>query len=265
MNLLNKLKEQSGFTNTERQVANYIYDNLDNIASMTIGELAKKTYSSNATIIRLCRKLKYQGFKDFKFQLAREIEDLKFTEQSIDFTIPFDTSESTLEIVNKISSLYKESIDIIRSSIQINNLDQIVSSICLAKRVFIFSVGDTNLTVKNFMNKLMKINFYPILATENHEELAMSLNVKQDDLVLFVTYRGQSQLFFNCLKIISQTNCKIVTITANESSILTKFSDFNIFIPHEEKNNRITTFYSQLSFNYILSILYSLIYVRLKG
>ena len=35
-------------------------------------------------------------------------------------------------------------------------------------------------------------------------------------------------------------------------------------IPHKEKNEKIATFYSQISFQYVLSILYSLLYKKQK-
>ena len=38
----------------------------------------------------------------------------------------------------------------------------------------------------------------------------------------------------------------------------------HLIIPHKEKDEKIATFYSQLAFNYILSIIYSLIYKRNK-
>ena len=47
--------------------------------------------------------------------------------QTVDFTIPFYSSETVLEIINNIYlNLYKESIDIINSSIDLNVMEQIV-------------------------------------------------------------------------------------------------------------------------------------------
>lgn len=262
MSLLESLQKDDLFTLGERQVVSYLINNLTNLSSMTIGEIAKNTYSSNATLIRICHKLGCKGFKDFKYQLIKELESNKYTQQSVDFTVPFYPSETTHQIMNNISSLYKESVDIIHSCLDPLEIEKIVETICKSKRMFIYSIGDTNLTVKNFINKLMKINCYPISATDNHEELATSQNVRKDDCVIFVTYRADSLILIECMQIVKRTGCKVIVITANEQSVLTKLSDYHIILPYKEKDNRIATFYSQLSFNYVLSVIYALIYTK---
>ncbi|MEG0593333.1 MAG: SIS domain-containing protein [Coprobacillus sp.] len=114
------------------------------------------------------------------------------------------------------------------------------------------------------MNKLMKINCYPVSATDNHEELATSQNVRKEDCVMFVTYRADSPVLIDCMKIVKKTGCKVIVITANEKSVLTKLSDYHIILPDKEKDNRIATFYSQLSFNYVLSVIYALIHTKVE-
>lgn len=44
---------------------------------MNIAELASVTYTSNASIIRTCRKLNCSGFKELKQKLVQEIENQK--------------------------------------------------------------------------------------------------------------------------------------------------------------------------------------------
>lgn len=117
MTWMNLFEQRDLFTDVEWEVVQYIKDNIYKITLMNIGELAKATYTSNATILRTCRKLECDGFKEFKQRLIKEIESQKHMKQTVDFTIPFYSSETVLEIINNISNLYKESIDIINSSI----------------------------------------------------------------------------------------------------------------------------------------------------
>ncbi|MCD8028146.1 MAG: SIS domain-containing protein [Erysipelotrichaceae bacterium] len=133
-----------------------------------------------------------------------------------------------------------------------------------SNRLFIYSIGDTNLTVRNFMNKLLKINIYPISATDNHEEIYTSQNVQKNDCVLFVSYSGLSHHYEECINIIKPTHCPIMLITANTKSPLVSLADDIILIDDKEKDERIATFYSQLAFQYILTLLYALIYRRVK-
>ncbi|MER2132135.1 MAG: RpiR family transcriptional regulator, partial [Carnobacterium inhibens] len=63
--VLNKLKDQTNFTNTEMRIADYIIQNITTIPTIYIEDLAKLTYTSHSTIIRLCKKIGYDGFRSF--------------------------------------------------------------------------------------------------------------------------------------------------------------------------------------------------------
>lgn len=264
MTWMNLFEQRDLFTDVEWEVVQYIKDNIYKITLMNIGELAKVTYTSNATILRTCRKLECDGFKEFKQRLIKEIESQKHMKQTVDFTIPFYSSETVLEIINNISNLYKESIDIINSSIDINVMEQIVKTIYSAKRMFIYSIGDSKITAKSFINKLIKINYYAISATDNHEETSISASVNSQDCALFISYSGETVDYSNCFYILKRCGCKIITITANEKSIIAQKSDLCILLPNKENDNKIATFYSQLAFQYVLNIIYSLLYAKLK-
>ena len=114
------------------------------------------------------------------------------------------------------------------------------------------------------MNKLIKINIYAILATEYHEELFTSKNVTSDDCAIFVTYRGQKDLFLKCMQEVKKSGAKIILITANRDSVLTRLSNNQIILPNKEHDDRIATFYSQLAFNYILTVIYALLHKKVE-
>ena len=86
------------FTDSQQEVIDFIKNNEDKIIHMSIQDLAKKTYTSNATIIRICKKLGFKGYKDFKLSFIKEIESQKYIHQSIDFSSPFYQQESISQI-----------------------------------------------------------------------------------------------------------------------------------------------------------------------
>ena len=129
-----------------------------------------------------------------------------------------------------------------------------------SKRIFIFGIGDAKITAMNFINKLIKINYFPILATEHNEELHIVKNLTSDDCAFFISYSGNYMSYNECTQILNQNNVPIITLTANGNGYLVKRSQYCLCIPNYEKDNKIATFYSQHAFIYILSIIYSLIY-----
>lgn len=261
MSLLEKLNDDQLFTKTEREIVTYVKNNPNLIINMSIKELAKQTYSSNASIIRICKKLGFSGFKDFKIAYMRNIESLKYVNNKIDFSFPFQNDEPTWQIINSIASIYKESIDLINGELNIDGLEKIVDILDTSERVFIYAIGDSQITAMNFTNKLIKIGKFFQIATENREEIHISHAVTNNDCCLFISY-SINQSYHDCLKVLLSKGCKIITLTANHNDPLYKYSDYNIVIPYKEQNEKIATFYSQISFQYVLSIIYSLLYKR---
>lgn len=262
MNLLDKMREKKGFTATEIIAIDYLLENIQNINELTINRISKATYTSNSTIIRICRKLGFEGFKSFKIALIIELENNKYTRNNVDMNLPFYESEGMDEIINHLSSLYKDTIDLVNARLDIRILEKVVHCILNSNRLFIYAVGDSQITAKSFINKMIKINIHPLLATDNREELVVSNNIDKNDSALFISYSGNDKLYEKCIKIIKRKGVKIISLTAMENSILAKNSNFVLTIIPEEHNQNIARFYSQLAIEYILSIIYSGVFVK---
>lgn len=140
MSLIDNLSNEKLFTKSEIEVINFIKENPNLVLNMTIGELANQTFSSNTTIIRICKKLGFNGFRDFKIEYLRNIESLKYLNNETDFTLPFQENEPTWQIINSISNVYKDSINLINSELNIAELEDIVEVLDTSPRTFVFGL-----------------------------------------------------------------------------------------------------------------------------
>ena len=64
-------KNMDSFTKSEQKLAQYILDNPRCVLGEGISSIAKSADSSNAALVRLCQKLGYKGFSEFKFSMHR--------------------------------------------------------------------------------------------------------------------------------------------------------------------------------------------------
>ena len=107
MKILQQLKENH-YTESEQQVIDYLLDHLEDLTLLSINDLAKKSYTSNATIIRLCHKVGYQGYRQFKLALLQELEANKYMVSQVDYTIPFQVNETSEQIIQNMFSLSRK-------------------------------------------------------------------------------------------------------------------------------------------------------------
>lgn len=122
--LLEKLQEHKNFTAHEKDVAEYILSHLDQISELSAGELAKASYTSKATVVRLSQKLGLNGFQDLKITLTAEINQKKRIDQLL-ANEPV-TAESTYDdIVKTLPALYDKAVTNTRLSLDKNSMKRI--------------------------------------------------------------------------------------------------------------------------------------------
>ena len=74
--IISKLEKKENFTNNENEIADYILKHLDEVHLLSAESLAKKAFVSKATVVRFCRKLGVEGYRDFQRSLDKEVEEM---------------------------------------------------------------------------------------------------------------------------------------------------------------------------------------------
>ncbi|KUP25911.1 MurR/RpiR family transcriptional regulator [Paenibacillus sp. DMB5] len=259
MGLINSLENKRDFTEVETRLADYILEHAEEISHLSITELAKRTYTSNPTIIRLCRKVGIAGYREFRIEFSAELEKQRYDKSTIDFNYPFAARESTSSIMKSVATITKESIDTCYASLSMQAMGQAARWLCGASHIYIFALGDTYINAIAFSNMLVKLGFHPILVDQYHESMTLSFNATQNDVALLVSYSGcVLDSYKKELKVLKKNSCRTILITSlqetNQVDLLIKFPQ------KEHEMGKAAGYYSQSSIRYILNCLYSIIY-----
>lgn len=62
--ILDSLRNSASFNETDRAIATYLLNHTGDLKTLTMAKLAQETYTSNATIIRFCKKLGLSGYRE---------------------------------------------------------------------------------------------------------------------------------------------------------------------------------------------------------
>lgn len=65
------------FSARERKVADYILDKPEKVKELNTYEIAEKTRTSQATVVRFAKRIGYKGFPDFKIALSQDLGNRK--------------------------------------------------------------------------------------------------------------------------------------------------------------------------------------------
>lgn len=261
MSLIQKISNTKDFSHTEREIADYILNHSDDIIHMTIEDLVRETYTSNASIIRFCKKIGMQGYREFKITFIQELEKRRNDNTYVDYNYPFHQDDSTNDILNHIAKLTNSTIDICYKNINAKKIHKIAEIISNSQNVYSYAIGDSLIRAMSFQNKLLKIGKHLINTSALRDETAYTTHTTNKDCAIFITYSASSSSQLHDAQILKKHGTKIIIITSNEESALTRLADYSLIIPNlENKFDSIATFYSQIAFEYVLNVIYSIIY-----
>ena len=263
MSVIELLKEKSGFTSAERDIADYILHNAESIAHMSIAELSAATYCSNATVVRLCRKLGVDGYRDLRIALATELERRRGALRDVDANEPFTSKDSTATILRSVAQLSKEALDSCYASLSPTSVEMLAHAIANAQHVLLYAIGDSFVSAEAFAELSSKLGVSCTLVYRRGNTLPHAYVAGERDVAIFITYSG---IIFDRLvediDVLKARGCALAAITAidTHSETLEGF-DMVVSLPSQERAaSKVATYYSQECIRYVLNCLYSCIY-----
>ncbi len=261
--ILEQLKEQAHFTQTEKRIADYILQHLDAIPAIYIEDLAKATYSSHSAIIRLCKKLDVSGFREFKIAISSIVHSQLHVAGEVNANFPFDEKDSSLIIAKKMADLTMDTVQKTFLQLDETTLDQIVSQLASANRVFLFARGDSQIRARGFQAKLVKLNRFFILAEDYADPYWNAASLSSDDCALFISYSGIVAQYQPIIEHFHKEHVPAILLTGNRHSELRPFASTTLVTSQEEYGfEKISTFSSQIAFDYLLNTIFSALYAK---
>lgn len=262
MNILDELNKKERFSNSEKDLANYILKNKDKVLNLSVQELAKKTYTSTSSIVRLCRKIGLKGFADFKIEFAAQLQKQGDVNKPINANFPFNKDDSFHEITKKLYQLSIDALNETYQKMQHKDYEKAAALIKKAKKIAAFGTGDCYTRALEFQSKMMKINCPVFTPHLMNEDSSLAHILTKEDCAIVISYSGETKYTLETTTTLKKHHVPIITITGRTDSPIAKLSDVILELPnHESQSYRIAPFGSHVGIEFILNNLYSYFFV----
>ncbi|MBR1828868.1 MAG: MurR/RpiR family transcriptional regulator [Atopobiaceae bacterium] len=267
MAILDALAAAKGFTDTERTLAAYVLTHADEVVRMRLATLAKESHTSNATVVRLCKKVGSAGYSEFRVDLSQDMERRRNNVSRIDANAPILENQGAPVIMSSIATLTREAINDCYAFVQNESIERAAELISGARHVITYAIGDTYLTTEAFSNLMAKIGITCISAFNNADVTTMTNIAHPDDVGLFVSYSGNLAYDLGLQRdALRRRHCKTIVVTANDELAggVAGF-DCAVLVPCRESTNgreKVATFYSQTCMRYVLECIYGVVFAQ---
>lgn len=224
---LTRLFGDINITSLEESILTYVLNNIDTCMDDGIRGVAKKTYTSPSTIIRLSKKLGYNGFVELIYSLKLKVYN-----------------EDNNELLDSLEN----------KQIFTTNYDDALNNFidCIDKgNILVSAEGFSELVSKYIYMKLLVLGKKSILSTFIDFDILFDNNVETIDSIILISKSGEGSHCVKTCMLAKDRNIKIISFTGNSQSTLAKNSEITFLIPDCEKLDN-DNFYPNPFFGYCI-------------
>ena len=251
-----QLREKSRlFSPTEQEIVAHILENPRLVIDMSIHELARHTFSSASTIVRLCHHTGYAGYREFRKAVTYELAMREQSKQVAQKEIHH--SDSLQDIIDKITYANIVSLEETRELMDVNVLQACVDMIKNARRICLFGLGASLVAAQDAYLKFLRLNKLAIINMDWHSQILQAKNSDHRDLGIVISYSGATTEMIECMKIMKENKTPIIAITRCVNSPVSEMADQILYTTANESVFRSGAMASRTSQLNIIDILYT--------
>ncbi|WP_371018868.1 MurR/RpiR family transcriptional regulator [Pseudalkalibacillus sp. JSM 102089] len=207
-------------TDLEDQIIQYILQNRSDVVNMSVQHLAQQTHTVPNSVMRLMKKLEYEGFTQLKLRLKDEMATKETKSPSFQYEM-----ERTMELTDK-------------------RLIQLASEwIHHSQRLLVFGAG-----AHSYISELIVMNIRPFhkdvtFSEHRHENMASLQRFTKKDVVILLSQSGETEQTLDLGKYAKNQGARIIGMSHIGESSLTELVDLMLYCyaPKEETKGYNTT------------------------
>ena len=223
---------------SEQKVADWVLEYRAEGEELLIEEMAKKSGTSQPTIVRFVKALGYKGFKDFKYSLMQERASTELEDDSKDsiklYGFKLSSHDKLEEIPGKIVNTSIKMLEETLRSISVKEYERAVQAILKAENIVIYSVENSLSTATDLMTKLTYLGLNCRMYGDYYLQSVSANNLKKTDLAIGISYSGYSRHTVEMMKMAQKSGAKTLVMTNFENALIAEYADILICASNQQ-------------------------------
>lgn len=204
----------------EKKAADLLLCRPDFFSEATIIEAAEAAGCSEATLVRLARKLGYGGYPELKSHLHNESR-----QDPVAMYTGITTKDSYESVVGKVFQASIQALQDTLDAIDKSEYQKAVDAIASAGRILLCGVGDAANVAFSGFQKLIRTGANVYASSDPDIQLIMASHLKKRDVIMAISHSGRTRSVVDVVKYSKITGATVISITNYPVSPLAKNSD----------------------------------------
>lgn len=249
----------NSLTKTERKIADAITQNPENVVYSTLTDLAEKAGVGETSVLRLCRKLKFRGYHEFKLAIAQDLVTPIQSEHS-----EIEDFDDLATIARKITNENSAALENTLALLDIRETDKAIEAMMRARKIFFFGIGSSAYTAADAKYRFMRLGFEVEAVTDSHLMAMSAALMTNADVIFAVSTSGSTKDIVDAIRAAKPKGVFVICLTNHARSPLTQHADAVLLTKSREVPFQGGAFNAKIAQIHVLDILSTAAALRCK-
>lgn len=216
----------SSLNSTERKIAEWIMIKGNVGHKTSIREVATALAVSEPFVVKVAKKLGYSGFREIRSALIAYFETLPFEKHE-----EISRDDELSVVMEKVFSTSIQALKEAQSVADPKVITHAASVIYGAQQVVLLGVGGSSSVCHDFEHKLLRLGIHSHTYSDFHLMLMVACQLNENDAMVVISQSGDTRELLQAVEIAKKRGVRIICITNDNLSPLSRLSDVSIFSP----------------------------------
>lgn len=242
----------------ECRVADFVSSHPEEVMHMSMAELSRNSEVSDPTIMRFCRRLGYEGYQDFKLNLAQTLVP------SAPFEYEQITARDTIEnVVRKTCRNSLNAILRVQEDLKPSQIAEAGSALAAATWTGIYATGMSDITSFDAEHKFQRLGLRCAAVIGRKKQWMHAEQSRPGEVAMIFSQSGATKQMVEVAIAAKAGGARIVAVTAADSP-LARQSDYLVAVRPYEHTEVMTPLASRLNHHLVVNMLVTAIAIS-KG
>ena len=210
----------------EKAIAEALAEHPEAITYMTLSEISKESGSSEASVIRFCKRMGFGGYSALQQAIAEAMEGADETHAE---ELQVSHEDSMYEIIQKV---YQSNVQTLTDTMVLvsEQCERALEALLAAKSIHFFGAGDAYAVCQLAYMKFQRLGIPCSAEGDIMLQMITASNMSQGDVAIAISYDGRSKNVVEALRIAKQMGATTISITKKNKTPLLRYTDIKLFI-----------------------------------
>lgn len=233
-----------------QKIADVIIQNPQKVIHLTITQMAEIAEVSEASIVRFCRTLGYEGFHSMKIYIAGDLQQAPQIHEDI------SPEDDDATLVKKVFSSELRGIQDTLKTLDMNAFSQAVDAMARCNRIEFYAFGNARPIAMDAHYRLLRIGLRSQVGVDVVNDLMSASMLGYRDVAFAISHSGSTKPTIQGLKNAREAGAFTICLTGFSKAPITKFADVTLCSRSTETEFRDEAMASRIAQLCIMDALY---------